>query len=46
MFVRHGNAAEGAAPTVTAPARHRLYRATDQAHFLLGSNDERVEATP
>ena len=34
------------ATDVTAPARHRLYRATVQAHFLLGSNDERVEATP
>jgi pyridoxine/pyridoxamine 5'-phosphate oxidase len=34
------------AADVTAPARHRLYRATAQAHSLLGSNDERVEATP
>jgi hypothetical protein len=34
------------AADVAAPARHRLYRATARAHFLLGSNDERVEATP
>jgi pyridoxine/pyridoxamine 5'-phosphate oxidase len=31
---------------VTAPARHRLYRATASAHFLLGSNDERVGVSP
>jgi pyridoxine/pyridoxamine 5'-phosphate oxidase len=31
---------------VTAPARQRLYRATASAHFLLGSNDERIEVIP
>ena len=34
------------AADVTAPARHRLYRPTASAHFLLGSNDERVEVKP
>ena len=34
------------AADVTAPARHRLYRATASTHFLLGSNDERIEAIP
>ena len=33
------------AADVTAPAQHRLYRATASAHFLLGGNDERVEVT-
>ena len=36
-------AAWGAA-VVTAPAQHRLYRATASTHFLLGSDDERIEA--
>jgi uncharacterized protein YhbP (UPF0306 family) len=36
-------AAWGAAD-VTAPARHRLYRATASRHFLLGGDDERIEA--
>jgi nitroimidazol reductase NimA-like FMN-containing flavoprotein (pyridoxamine 5'-phosphate oxidase superfamily) len=27
---------------VTAPAAHRLYRATASAHFLLGANDRRI----
>jgi pyridoxine/pyridoxamine 5'-phosphate oxidase len=31
---------------VTGSARHRLYRATASAHFLLDSNDERVEVVP
>ena len=39
-----GLATWGAAD-VMAPARHRLYRATASAHFLLGGNDERVEVT-
>jgi len=34
------------AADVTAPARQRLYRATASVHFLLGSNDVRVEAIP
>jgi nitroimidazol reductase NimA-like FMN-containing flavoprotein (pyridoxamine 5'-phosphate oxidase superfamily) len=34
------------AADVTAPARLRLYRATASAHFLLGSNDERIETIP
>ena len=34
------------AADVTAPARHRLYRTTASAYFLLGSNDQRVEAVP
>ena len=34
------------AADVTAPARQRLYRATASAHFLLRSNDERVEVIP
>ena len=38
-----GLAAWGAAD-VTAPARHRLYRATASRHFLLGGDDERIEA--
>jgi pyridoxine/pyridoxamine 5'-phosphate oxidase len=40
-----GLAAWGAAD-VTAPARHRLYRATASRHFLLGGDDERIEAIP
>ena len=40
-----GLAAWGAAD-VTAPARHRLYRATASTHFLLGGDDERIEAIP
>lgn len=32
------------AADVEAPAQQRLYRATASAHFLLGNNDERVEA--
>jgi len=28
------------------PARHRLYRATASTHFLLGGDDERIEAIP
>ena len=40
-----GLAALGAAD-VTAPARHRLYRATASTHFLLGGDDERIEAIP
>jgi pyridoxine/pyridoxamine 5'-phosphate oxidase len=31
---------------VTGPARHRLYRATASAHYLLESNDERLEVVP
>ena len=34
------------AADVTAPARHRLYRATASTHFLLGGDDERIEAIP
>jgi pyridoxine/pyridoxamine 5'-phosphate oxidase len=34
------------AADVTAPARHRLYRATASAHFLLGGNDQRIEVVP
>lgn len=34
------------AADVTAPARHRLYRTTASAYFLLGSNDQRVVAVP
>jgi hypothetical protein len=40
-----GLAAWGAA-VVTAPARHRLYHATASTHFLLGGDDERIEAIP
>jgi len=40
-----GLAALGAAD-VTAPARHRLYRATASRHFLLGGDHERIEAIP
>ena len=40
-----GLAAWGAAD-VLAPARHRLYRATASTHFLLGGDDERIEAIP
>jgi hypothetical protein len=34
------------AADVTAPARHRLYRAKASAHFLLGGNDQRIEVVP
>jgi hypothetical protein len=34
------------AADVTALARHRLYRATASTHFLLGGDDERIEAIP
>jgi hypothetical protein len=34
------------AADVTAPVRHRLYHATASPHFLLGNNDQRIEATP
>ena len=34
------------AADVTAPALHRLYRATASAHFLLGGNDQRIEVVP
>jgi uncharacterized protein YhbP (UPF0306 family) len=34
------------ATDVTEPARHRLYRAAASAHYLLKSNDERVEVVP
>ena len=34
------------AADVTAPAPHRLYRATASAHFLLGGNDQRIEVVP
>lgn len=43
--VATGLAPWGAAD-VTAPARHRLYRATASTHFLLGDHDERIEASP
>jgi uncharacterized protein YhbP (UPF0306 family) len=31
---------------VTWPARHRMYRAAASAHYLLESNDERLEVVP
>jgi pyridoxine/pyridoxamine 5'-phosphate oxidase len=31
---------------VTGPARHRLYHAAASAHYLLQSNDERLEVIP
>jgi pyridoxine/pyridoxamine 5'-phosphate oxidase len=34
------------ATDVTGPARHRLYHLAASAHFLLTSNDERVEVVP
>jgi len=34
------------AADVTAPALHRLHRATASAHFLLGGNDQRIEVVP
>jgi hypothetical protein len=34
------------AADVTDPAQHRLYRATASTHFLLGGDDEQIEAIP
>ena len=34
------------AADVTGPAQHRLYHAAASAHYLLESNDERVEVVP
>ncbi len=31
---------------MTAPARHRLYRATVTEHWVLDPHDERVPVTP
>jgi tRNA-Thr(GGU) m(6)t(6)A37 methyltransferase TsaA len=49
VFAREG-AAQGLAPwtldDVTAPAKHRLYRATVTEHWVLGPRDERVPIQP
>ena len=39
---REDGLAEWTVADVTAPARHRLYRATARRHFVLQSNDERL----
>ena len=49
VFARE-DAAQGLAPwtlaDVTAPASHRLYRATVTEHWVLGPHDERLPVTP
>jgi nitroimidazol reductase NimA-like FMN-containing flavoprotein (pyridoxamine 5'-phosphate oxidase superfamily) len=49
VFARE-SAAQGLAPwtlaDVTAPAKHRLYRATVTEHWVLGPRDERVPIQP
>jgi nitroimidazol reductase NimA-like FMN-containing flavoprotein (pyridoxamine 5'-phosphate oxidase superfamily) len=49
VFEREG-AAQGLPPwtlaDVTAPAKHRLYRATVKEHWVLGPRDERVPIQP
>ena len=49
VFNREG-AAQGlrawALADVTAPAKHRLYRATVTEHWVLGPRDERLPVTP
>jgi nitroimidazol reductase NimA-like FMN-containing flavoprotein (pyridoxamine 5'-phosphate oxidase superfamily) len=49
VFNREG-VAQGLRPwtlaEVTAPARHRLYRATVAEHWVLGPRDERLPVTP
>lgn len=49
VFARE-DAAQGLAPwtlaDVTAPAKHRLYRATVTEHWVLGPGDERVPVQP
>jgi nitroimidazol reductase NimA-like FMN-containing flavoprotein (pyridoxamine 5'-phosphate oxidase superfamily) len=45
VFSRRSQAqglAEWTVADVTAPARHRLYRATAHRHFILQANDERL----
>jgi nitroimidazol reductase NimA-like FMN-containing flavoprotein (pyridoxamine 5'-phosphate oxidase superfamily) len=49
VFNRHSEAQGERAWThedVTAPAKHRLYRATATEHYVLGPRDERVPRTP
>jgi nitroimidazol reductase NimA-like FMN-containing flavoprotein (pyridoxamine 5'-phosphate oxidase superfamily) len=49
VFARE-DAAQGLAPwtlaDVTAPAKHRLYRATVTEHWVLGPGDERLPVQP
>jgi hypothetical protein len=49
VYSRHSEATGLAAwdtIDVTGPAQHRLYHAAASAHYLLESNDERVEVVP